>query len=266
MAFTVEDFRDLLRLLDERPEWRAELRRQVLSDELLALPDAVRDLVSHVDAMDAQMVTLADHMDALTVRMDALTVRVDALTLRVDALGAQVAALGARVDALVLQVATLGDQMAVLGQRLGTMGDRVGEIEGELLELRYERRAAAYFIPLARKLRVLDRSTLADALDDAVDGGRLSQAERNAVLQADLVLSGQRREDRADTYFVVEVSVGVGLHDVERAVERAAMLAKLGRPAMAVVAGNWINDVAEAAARDKGVWQILDGHGIAPTE
>jgi hypothetical protein len=38
MAFTVEEFRDLLRILDERPEWRAELRRLVLTDELLALP------------------------------------------------------------------------------------------------------------------------------------------------------------------------------------------------------------------------------------
>jgi hypothetical protein len=38
MAFTVEDFPDLLRVLAEHPEWRAELRRHVLSEELVALP------------------------------------------------------------------------------------------------------------------------------------------------------------------------------------------------------------------------------------
>jgi hypothetical protein len=36
MAFSVEDFQDLIRLLQERPEWRADLRRLVLTDELLA--------------------------------------------------------------------------------------------------------------------------------------------------------------------------------------------------------------------------------------
>lgn len=43
MAFTVEEFRDLLRILEERPEWRAELRRLVLTDELLTLPELVRE-------------------------------------------------------------------------------------------------------------------------------------------------------------------------------------------------------------------------------
>ncbi|RMF83078.1 MAG: hypothetical protein D6736_22150 [Nitrospinota bacterium] len=38
MPFTVEDFRDLLRLLEQHPEWRSELRRWVLSEELLSLP------------------------------------------------------------------------------------------------------------------------------------------------------------------------------------------------------------------------------------
>lgn len=35
MPFTIEDIQDLIRLLGERPEWRAELRRWVLTDELL---------------------------------------------------------------------------------------------------------------------------------------------------------------------------------------------------------------------------------------
>ena len=42
MAFAVEDFADLLRLLDEHPEWREDLRRRVLDDEFLRLPEYVR--------------------------------------------------------------------------------------------------------------------------------------------------------------------------------------------------------------------------------
>ena len=39
MPFTMDDFHDLIRLIETRPEWRAELRRLVLTEELLAVPD-----------------------------------------------------------------------------------------------------------------------------------------------------------------------------------------------------------------------------------
>lgn len=43
MAFTLRDFRDLLGLVEQHPEWRAELRRMSLSEELLNLPELVRE-------------------------------------------------------------------------------------------------------------------------------------------------------------------------------------------------------------------------------
>ena len=45
MAFTVQDVGDLARLLVEHPEWRLALRRLLLSEELLTLPQAVRELI-----------------------------------------------------------------------------------------------------------------------------------------------------------------------------------------------------------------------------
>jgi hypothetical protein len=45
MAFTINDLNDLLRILREQPEWLAEVRRVLLTDELLKLPDLVRELV-----------------------------------------------------------------------------------------------------------------------------------------------------------------------------------------------------------------------------
>ena len=44
MSFTVEEFRDLVSVLKERPEWREELRRLVLTDELLSLPEEIAGL------------------------------------------------------------------------------------------------------------------------------------------------------------------------------------------------------------------------------
>ena len=41
MAFTVEDYRDLVQLLSEHPEWRSELWQLLLSGELLTLPETL---------------------------------------------------------------------------------------------------------------------------------------------------------------------------------------------------------------------------------
>ncbi|GBC81869.1 Chromosome partition protein Smc [bacterium HR10] len=44
MAFTVHDFSDLVRLLAQHPEWQAELRRLILTEDLLRLPAIVQEL------------------------------------------------------------------------------------------------------------------------------------------------------------------------------------------------------------------------------
>ena len=45
MPFTVQDFHDLVRLLEEHPEWQAELRRLLLSRELLEMPVRIQELL-----------------------------------------------------------------------------------------------------------------------------------------------------------------------------------------------------------------------------
>ena len=46
MAFTVEHFHQLTQLLYERPEWRAELRRILLTDEILNMPHVLSELAA----------------------------------------------------------------------------------------------------------------------------------------------------------------------------------------------------------------------------
>lgn len=54
MPFQVEEFRDLIRLPEERPESRAELRRLLLTDELLTLPQLVQALTEAQERALAQ--------------------------------------------------------------------------------------------------------------------------------------------------------------------------------------------------------------------
>jgi hypothetical protein len=224
MSYTVEDFQDLLRLLEQHPEWRAELRRQVLTEELLELPALTRQL--------------AEGLAALTARVDALTARVGKLT----------------------------ETQARTEAQVGALAGRVADLTGEVLELRYARRGPAYFSRLARRLRVLDPGRFADELDEAVDAGRLTEGERDAILEADIVLSGTRRQDEVEIYLLVEVSAGIGRSGVRRAVERARLLEKVGRPVVPVVAERWIDPESDEQARSYGVWRVLDGRAIPPAQ
>ena len=73
MPFTIEDFHDLVRLVTERPEWRADLRRLVLTDELLSLPeqlaklqlraeDRFQELMERLTALEVPTMSLAAPM------------------------------------------------------------------------------------------------------------------------------------------------------------------------------------------------------------
>jgi septation ring formation regulator EzrA len=69
MPFTISDFHDLVRILEERPEWREELRRLMLTDELLSLPEQVAGLRTTTDQrfreLTQQLTTLTKQVTEL---------------------------------------------------------------------------------------------------------------------------------------------------------------------------------------------------------
>ena len=250
MSFTVEDFHDLIELLGQHPEWRADLRRLVLSDELLELPSLVRQLAEAQARTETRLNELAQAQARAEARLEGVEVRLDRLETAVQAL----AEAQTRTE---LQIGELAASQRRLEDRQGTMA-------GRLLELDYARQAPSYLSPIAIRLRVIEAGSLANLLDDAVEADQLTAVERDAVMRTDLVLSGRRREDGQDVYLLAELSVGVDEHDVEWAVERARLLEKLGRPVLPVVAGERITDEAAQFAREQGVWYARGGHVTAP--
>src|SRR5207237_1436153 len=71
--FTVNDFDDLIRILEGQPEWRARLRALVLTDELLALPELVRQLVAAQERTEQRLGELAEAQRATEARLAELT-------------------------------------------------------------------------------------------------------------------------------------------------------------------------------------------------
>src|SRR5919108_484973 len=242
----VEDFQDLIRLLQARPEWRADLRRVVLTDELLALPEQVARLQVETDRRFHE---LAGQIAALAEAQRRTEERVAALAEAQNRINEQIAALTRVVYALTEDVRVLKID--------------VGDLKGDNLERRYRERAPAYFGRLVRRMHVLSAEELAGLLEDAVEQGQLTEAEKDEAILTDVVVRGRYPGSGAEVYLVIEVSWGVGVHDVERAVQRAAVLGKLGIPALPVVAGKAMTAQAEQLAHEQHVWQVIDGQAVS---
>jgi hypothetical protein len=86
MPFTADEFHDLIHLVEAHPEWRAELRRLVLTDELLALPEQVGVLTREVTTLATTQQRLAEQMTTLTIQVTSLARSVQTLTDDVGAL------------------------------------------------------------------------------------------------------------------------------------------------------------------------------------
>ena len=254
MPFTVDDFHDLIRLVETRPEWRAELRRLVLTDELLTVPVQLAALRAR---SEEQFQALAEAQKRTDLQLATLTERVTALTERVTTLTAA----QERMDS---QLATLTEQVAALTRVVHTLTVDVGTLKGKSLEADYRSRGHAYLSRVVRRPHVLTADELMTIIEDARDRGMLSDVEAQDLYGTDLVVRGRRSEDGTEVYLVVEVSWGVGPHDVERAVQCARMLSHIGLATIPVVAGEHILPEAHERARQSQVWQVTDGRAIPP--
>lgn len=285
LTFAVDDIRDMLRVLEEHPEWRAELRRALLTDEFLQLPalvsaltEALSRLTDRVDALaqaqartDRQISVLTERVDALAEAQARTDRQLSVLTDRVVALGEaqartdrQLSVLTDRVDALTVAVGRVEDQVSLLASRQDKMRTELATANGTILELRYRNHAHAYFAPLAVGIRQIDGGTISQLVDEHVRSGQLRPGEAHEILWADLVLAGRRQSDRADVHLLVEISNRIDGHDVERAAKRAELLARCVGDVMPVVAGESIGIRAATLARHRGVWQVLRGRATEP--
>ena len=227
MPFTIAEFHDLIRLLEEHPEWRTELRRVLLSQEVLDLPRTVQELAN------AQRRT-EDALTRLTERMEG----------------------GFAEAAAERRALRQGLEEVVAEQR--EMRQDLGRLKGMGQESFYRDRATAIFGRLLSQGH--DATTqVADQLQEARRQGVIAEQEYQDVLAADLLWGGRLRSSGEAIVVVLEASWTVGTTDVERAARRAAVVRRAGLRALAVAAGQEWPPNVQAEASDAGVAMVQDG-------
>ena len=251
MPFSVEDIRDLVRVLDEKPEWRAEIRRLILDGELSAVHDQIAEsraaTAQHLQRVERQ---IADSHAATARRIDRIDQRISEIDQRIDAIHQEIAE---------LRAANERHTRAIKGLTVD-----VADVKGYGLEERYRRMASAYFGSFMRRTRVMKRNDHSRLVDDAESAGVLSDREAAELLWLDLIVRGRRKSNDKEVYLAVEVSWTIGESDVERAARRAALLERVKSPALAVAAGKFLSEEVAARARDENVWVFVEGTPYPP--
>ncbi|MCS7157958.1 MAG: hypothetical protein N0A16_09550 [Blastocatellia bacterium] len=177
MPFTVKDFRDLVRILEKHPEWQAELRRLILTEELLALPGLVRELADAQRQVVEQLLILGQQVRALAEIQQRTEERISALEEQVRALAEAQRRTEERVSTLEEQVRALAEAQRRTEEQVHALAEAQRRTEERVSTLEEQVRALAE----AQRRTEEQIRALAEAQQRAEEQIRaLAEAQRHA--------------------------------------------------------------------------------------
>ncbi len=262
-AFMTQD--DFLRALREHPEWRQAVRAEILGEEILSLPELVKENSKQIAALtelvkenSKQIAALTERMDLVDAQIAANSKQIAALTERMDLVDAQIAANSKQIAANSKQIAANSKQIAALTERTKVVENDIGELKGSNLE--------SALVANPRRFLKRHRGIRSLNFDERyVISERLPDDERLEVDQLDAVLYADDPDSGEPLYIAVEASWTPSRHDLERARRRAEILATITRtPVVALVAYNKaaIDQRLVATARKMGVAMARKDEGV----
>ena len=228
---TINSMQDFSRLLREHPDWRDEVRRLLLTDELLELPQR-----------------FAEYAEVTDKRLEATEKRLDSIDARLDALVAQAEASNRRLDALEHDV---------------------GELKGVALQLRLQhvgagRIATMFKLRNTRTLRMAEANRnsveFENALADAEDAGTITEAEYDRLMVTDLIARGTIRGTSTTVYAPIEATYRIHRGNISKVNHSVAALRKVFPDANVRGALYYMDaaDYIEYEAQDEGIGLIKE--------
>ena len=283
MATPIESFQDILDVLEQNPDYREAMRRHILDEEIRRLPAEFRELRKTVDDL---VQVVRDYVQATNERLGRLESDVAELKEGQGRLESDVAELKEGQARLEGDVAELKEGQARLeaGQTKLEAGQvrleagqvkleagqvrlegRIGDVAGTAYERRivkHSRNVAARHLGIKRakilhSINVAEHEALDSLIFTASEAGSITDEQAYDLDLADIILVGTGVPGQTD-YAVIEVSETIGDSDVDRAHERAAILARaVGEPVAAVVIGKAVSDANRQRAAQSGVAVII---------
>lgn len=236
---TINTLQDLNQALRDNPEWREEIRRTLLSAELLALPDTQASLAAEVREFVA-----ATNRRFSTIEWDIVEIRKIIEELRRDI-------------------------RAIHGITQRQQSD-FQNFRGQFAENTTRKKAPSITMAVGSAIgkrlinkRVLTQADLS-AFTQNADASRIPYNHIISFQEADLIIEAYNLQDRDDTCFIaVEASYTCAQDDTNRALRHAAILRGFtGKPVYPVVSGVRIHDAIKASVNGGGedaiLWHKID--------
>ena len=206
MNYTIDTVEDLVRILDEHPQWLDALRARLLPPAVLRLPEQLAELAARVEEIAEQ-----------TKRFQAATEqRFDRMDQRFDLMDQRLGRVEARLDRVI------DDLGPLKGAHAGNVAVKEASLIALDLGLRYRKSLTSMELV---------------SLSDAVDTTDVAANELRSFHRADVIVEAADREGER-CYVAVEASYTVNGRDTARAIRNAGLLSRFtGRRSYAVVAG-----------------------------
>ncbi len=231
---------DVVRILRERPEVLEEVRRLILTDELLEMPARLAKLTRIVEEQGKvqleQGKVQREHSETLREHTETLQEHTELLQEHTELLREH----DNKLDMLI------GDMLERRASRL--LLPRLSQEFGL-------RRVRVIYHP--SMLQSLDSAFLRD-VENAADNSVITDEQERRLKLTDLVMRGIRKDDGANVWIAVEASGTIGERDVERSLESAdALRAVFGEAVEAVSIGNRIRPEDLARANEMGAAVVI---------
>ena len=206
MNYTIDTVEDLVRILDEHPQWLDALRARLLPPAVLRLPEQLAELAARVEEIAEQ-----------TKRFQAATEQ--------------------RFDRMDQQFDRMDQRLGRVEARLDRVIDDLGPLKGAHAGNVAVKEAGLIALDLGLRYRKSLTSMELVSLSDAVDTTDVAANELRSFHRADVIVEAADREGER-CYVAVEASYTVNGRDTARAIRNAGLLSRFtGRRSYAVVAG-----------------------------
>ena len=278
---TINDISDLVKILQEQPQWTETLRSFLLSRELLELPETFAAFVKTVDrqfeAIDRRFEAIDRQFEVVHQRFEAIDRQFEAIDRRFEAIDRRFEAVDQRFDALETKMdqgfAAVNQRFEVMDAKMdqgfAEVNRRFNQMNGRLdnaLGVSYEHKIEKNIYSIAEDQLNMDRIRLwkgpysgpaadfMDMLEQARAGGIITRDEHREMCRADIILRGMGPDRQPAEYAAIEISITIGDSDIVRVSRRAEILAlALDHPVIPAVIGTQIDDERSQLARANNV-------------
>ena len=222
MTATIHTIEDLIRILDDHPEWTDALRARLLTRELIELPEKFTQFVAEMNSFVTKMNSFVAEMNSFVAEMNSFVAEMNRF----------VEATNRRFDALENRVTSIQEDVGILKEDVGTLKIRVKSIQDDLGPLKgsHARDAALREASIIaedmgfQRVKTLTQDDLGALLARADTSG-IPTNELRSFRRADLIIEATD-SNRATCYIAVEISFTVNGRDTTRALRNAAFLTK----------------------------------------